>query len=337
MSGSPEFGIKTGKDFSVNEAIIAVMPEGTKVISVEPRGISAWTKTARISVVLPNGNNKKYFLKVILLLVPVVPSLSLSSRAQCAKGQGAHALVEGEFHSASAIDALVPGLVPKGAGWGNYYDGESQVYFYLGDFHDMDFSAPPDPVQFMSQIAELHQKSVSPNGMFGYPVRTVCGKMERTVTWEKSWANSFTHQLKDVIKYDNETNGPWPEYDAACRQLIDVIIPRLLGALQSNGREIAPSLIHGDLWERNIGIDMETGRTVLFDPGCTYAHNEMEFGTWRCSWAFYFNSPIWMRLYQRQIKPSEPAEEWDDRNRLYSIHPYLNDSAGHPGSVSRQM
>lgn len=44
-----------------------------------------------------------------------------------------------------------------------------------------------------------------------------------------------------------------------------------------------------------------------------------------------------MRAYQREIEPSEPVDEWDDRNRLYSIHPYLNDSAGHPGSSSRQM
>lgn len=143
--------------------------------------------------------------------------------------------------------------------------------------------------------------------------------------------------MKDVIRYDNETNGPWPEYDAACKQLIDVVIPRLLGALQSDGRMITPSLIHGDLWERNVGTDMETGETVLFDPGCAYAHNEMEFETWRCTWAFYFNSPIYRRMYQRHIEPSEPAEEWDDRNRLYSIHPYLNDSAGHPGSNSRKM
>ncbi|GAW17445.1 hypothetical protein ANO14919_069020 [Xylariales sp. No.14919] len=162
-------------------------------------------------------------------------------------------------------------------------------------------------------------------------------RLERTVTWEKSWAASFTHQLKDVIGYDNETNGAWPELEAACNQLIDKVIPRLLGVLQSDGRDIKPSLIHGDLWERNVGIDMETGEPVLFDAGSTYAHNEMEFGTWRCSWAFYFNSPIYTRMYQQHIEPSEPAEEWDDRNRLYSIHPYLTDSAGHPGSGSRQL
>lgn len=201
----------------------------------------------------------------------------------------------------------------------------------------MDLSTAPEPALFMSQVAELHSKGTSPNGKFGFPVPTVCGKMERTVSWESNWAKSFTRQLEDVIRYDNQTNAPWPEYDAACKQLIDVVIPRLLGALQSEGRRITPSLIHGDLWERNVGIDKETGETVVFDPGSTYAHNEMEFGTWRCSWAVYFNSSIFMRLYQRHIEPSEPAEEWDDRNRLYSMHPYLNDSAGHPGSISRQM
>lgn len=256
---------------------------------------------------------------------------------QCATGKGARALVEGEYHSASAIDAVVPNLVPKAVGWGDYFDGDKTVYFFLGDFHDMDFSKAPEPLPFTSQIAEMHRKGVSPTGMFGFPVPTVIGIMERTVTWEKSWAKSFTHQLKDVIRYDNETNGPWPELDTACNQLIDVVIPRLLGALQSDGRDIKPCLIHGDLWERNIGYDMETRETVIFDPGCTYAHNEMEFGTWRCSWAYYFNSPVYMQHYQRHFEPSEPAEEWDDRNRLYSIHPYLTDSAGHPGSMSRQM
>ncbi|KAK8111327.1 uncharacterized protein PG998_007784, partial [Apiospora kogelbergensis] len=80
-----------------------------------------------------------------------------------------------------------------------------------------------------------------------------------------------------------------------------------------------------------------TSETIVFDPGCTYAHNEMEFGTWRCSWAYYLISSVYMRMYQQYIEPSEPVEKWDDRNRLYSIHPYLTDAAGHPGSHSRQI
>ena len=173
--------------------------------------------------------------------------------------------------------------------------------------------------------------------MFGFHVPTVIGKLERTVTWEKNWAASFTHLLKDVVEYDRKTNGTWSELDAALKQLIGVVIPRLLGALQSDGRDIKPSLIHGDLWENNVGTDIEIGDMVIFDPGCVYAHNEMEFGTWRCSWASQFNLPTYIEHYQRLIEPSEPAQEWDDRNRLYSINPYLTDSPGHPGSQSKQL
>ena len=248
---------------------------------------------------------------------------------------GARPLTEGEYHSARAINEVVPSLVPQAVGWGSYQDGDSHVYFFIGDYHDMDLSLAPEPISFMEKIAELHTKGKSPNGMFGFSAPTVLGKFERTVTWEKSWAVCFSNQLKDVIQYDNTTNETWPEFDLACKQLLEGVIPRLLGALQSEGRSIDPVLIHGDLWEQNVGIDMETGENILFDPGSTYAHNEMEFGTWRCSWAFHFNSPTYMRIYQRHVEPSEPVDEWDDRNRLYSLHPYLNDSAGHPGSASR--
>ncbi|KAI1322517.1 Fructosamine kinase-domain-containing protein [Xylariaceae sp. FL0255] len=184
----------------------------------------------------------------------------------------------------------------------------------------MDFSDTVDPVDFVNKIVKIHEEGISPNRMLGFNVPTVIGRMQRTVTWEKSWAASFTHQLKNVLQYDIETNGAWDQLSGASSHLIDKVIPRLLGALQSEGRSIDPVLVHGDLWERNVGIDMETGESVLFDPGCTYAHNEMEFGTWRCSWAIYLNQPIYMRLYQQQIPPSEPADEWDDRNRLYGIY-----------------
>jgi protein-ribulosamine 3-kinase len=190
----------------------------------------------------------------------------------------------------------VPGFVPNAVGREEYHNDESKVYFYLGDYHDMDVKAPPEPASFAAQVAELHSKGKSPTGMFGFQVPTVCGIFERIVTWENKWADCFANQLKDVIRFDNETNGPWLEYDAACKQLIDGVIPRLLGTLQSGGREIEPALIHGDLWEQNVRIDTETSETMVFDPGSTYAHSEMEFGTWMCSWPYYFNLPIYMRM-----------------------------------------
>lgn len=40
------------------------MAKGTKVISAETWGLSAWTKTAKITTELPGGETQRYFLKV---------------------------------------------------------------------------------------------------------------------------------------------------------------------------------------------------------------------------------------------------------------------------------
>lgn len=58
----------TGHRSALIEIDFAVMPKGTKVGSAETSGISAWTKTAKVSVVLPDGSPKRYFLKVNWLL-----------------------------------------------------------------------------------------------------------------------------------------------------------------------------------------------------------------------------------------------------------------------------
>lgn len=265
--------------------------------------------------------------------------LEHTDAGQCATGTATKTLVWGEYHSAVAIEEKTPGFGPRPIGKGAYFEDDgTEVYFFLMNYHDMeDTRSAPDPVELAHQIAKLHQSGTSPNGMFGFDVPTGGGILVRTVTWEKSWAAQFTHQLKDVVDLDNDANGPWPEYDAACRQIIDHVIPRLLGILQSGGRSITPSLVHLDIWEGNVATDAETGNIIIFDPGCVYAHNEVEFGTWRCSWATHFKLPIYMTQYQLMIQPSEPANEWDDRNRLYAIRAALTDSAGHPGSSSRMM
>jgi len=135
------------------------------------------------------------------------------------------------------MNKALSGLVPRPISWGRYEDDGGEIYFFMGIFHDMDFSETPDPATLMAKIAKAHRNGTSSNGMFGFHVPTVIGRLERTVKWEKSWAASFTHQSKDVIKYDNETNGTWPEFEIACNQLIDKVIPRLLGVLQSGGRD----------------------------------------------------------------------------------------------------
>ena len=44
----------------------AVLPRGTRIVTAESYGISTWTKTAKVSVILPDGSPKMFFLKVTL-------------------------------------------------------------------------------------------------------------------------------------------------------------------------------------------------------------------------------------------------------------------------------
>lgn len=259
----------------------------------------------------------------------------------------------GEFTSVTQIHSLIPGLVPTPHGWGKYKAGSPDTYFFLSDFLDMDMSAP-EPAQFTKRVAELHRKSNSPNGMFGFEVTTCDGKLPHTVAWEKSWATFFSKLLRGVLKLDTEVNGIWPELEAAADRVIIGVIPRLLGILQADGRELKPSLIHGDCWEGwwlkascmliytkliflgNVGTLLETGDVILYDAGSYYAHNEMELGIWRCQWGQFFRAQVYSRSYMRNYEAADPTEEWDDRNRLYSLKYNLNYSGGHPGNVTRQ-
>ena len=86
----------------------------------------------------------------------------------------------------------------------------------------------------------------------------------------------------------------------------------------------------------NVGTRLETGDVILYDAGSYYAHNEMELGIWRCQWGQFFRADVYSMNYRRNYKAAEPLDEWDDRNRLYSLKYNLNYSGGHPGNVTRQ-
>lgn len=86
----------------------------------------------------------------------------------------------------------------------------------------------------------------------------------------------------------------------------------------------------------NVGTLLETGDVILYDAGSYHAHNEMELGIWRCQWGGSFQEQVYSRSFMRYYEAAEPTQEWEDRNRLYSLKYNLNYSGGHPGNVTRQ-
>ncbi|KAK4665647.1 hypothetical protein QC763_0064640 [Podospora pseudopauciseta] len=85
-----------------------------------------------------------------------------------------------------------------------------------------------------------------------------------------------------------------------------------------------------------MGISKETNKSLLFDAGSYFAHNEMELGHWRCEFSAVFRDKSYTEHYQQNYPPPEPVEEFDDRNRLYSLKGAIVYSAGHPQSSMRK-
>ena len=246
-------------------------------------------------------------------------------------------MLNGECVSSNMIYKLMPDFIPQPFGFGTYKWKEQDAYFYLSEFVDMDVTKEPDPAEFTARLAKMHKSSQSPTGKFGFPVKTCDGKTAHTVDWEESWSVFFRKLFLGVCKLDLEANGPWPELERATEQVASKVIPRLLDNLRTReGDTIKPCIIHGDLWEGNMGVNNKTGVTLLFDAGSYFAHNEMELGHWRCEFSSVFRKKEYTERYLGNYPAAHPVDEFDDRNRLYSLKGAINYSAGHLGSSLRK-
>lgn len=227
-----------------------------------------------------------------------------------------------------------PELVVKPIAWGQLKE-ISACYFLLMEFKDL-VTALPDPVRLGSNLAMMHKNSKSPTGMFGFGIQTYDGARLQSVAWDPSWTSFFSKLLAEAYRQDKETNGVWQEMDLVFDRVQSHLIPRLVGALESDARSVRPCLIHGDLWDGNVATDAENGNPVIFDCGAYYAHNEMELGIWRAE-RHELRAEVFRNEYLRNFEASEPKEEWDDRNRLYSAKTNLMFSACYEGAHSRKL
>lgn len=222
-------------------------------MSTEPHGVSFWANIGRIDTELADGTPKSFFIKVV------------------SKEVGKN-MVHGEFESMKAIHAVSPEFVPKPIAWGSYKT-LPDTHFFLCEFREM-MEDMPDPHKFTSRLADLHQNSISPNKKFGFHITTYSGNLPQMVEWEDSWEKFFAKSMRWALDLEIKAKGHDPELDKLVPLLFDKIIPRLLRPLESDGRSVKPSLVHGDLWYANSGIDVDTNASLIFDGCCFYAHNE---------------------------------------------------------------
>ncbi|KAL8904628.1 MAG: hypothetical protein Q9207_003149 [Kuettlingeria erythrocarpa] len=247
-------------------------------------------------------------------------------------------MLEGEFTSLRTIGTVCPGLTPSVLGFGEFRTSHDDctISFLVEDFLQLDSRTMPDPEEFATRIVAMHGKGRSPSGKFGFAVTTCDGPLPHPVAWQASWPDFFAELLLSRVRMDAKACGPWPELESAAEQIVSKVVPRLLASLVWQGSPIEPNLIHGDLWDANVGTTGD-GKTIIFDAGSYYAHNEMETGIWRVIYAEKLGQSSYKDAYLRLYPPADPVDEWDDRNRLYSLKCNLNWSATDPGIITRKM
>ncbi|KAK4142025.1 Fructosamine kinase-domain-containing protein [Dichotomopilus funicola] len=289
-------------DLRVAAVALKPLPSVEEVISVDSGNKSAWAHALRIAVRHQNGEEESYFMKVAF------------------GSQGLESL-KGEYEATAAIYAITPDFCPKPIAWGTL-ETAPDTHFYLRKYYEF-FEGVPEPESFCEKLAMLHSSHTSPEGKFGFHCTTYNGNIPQDNTWSDSWELFFANGLRHVLNIREARAGPDAELDELLPGLFDKVIPRLLRPLESNGRSIEPTLVHGNLWCGNAAIiDDETEEGIIFDPSSFWAHNEYELGNWRPVRNKFTRR--YFEAYQSIIPKAEPEADFDDRNALYALRFNLN-------------
>ncbi|KAK4102555.1 hypothetical protein N658DRAFT_423685 [Parathielavia hyrcaniae] len=285
----------------LDEMLLAALPEGGKVVSVKPSGLSDYCNTYRIEVKLPDGSSQVFFEKE-------------------GTGEEGRGCVESAFVSESATYEFVPEHVPRPVTMG-VYKSRPDKHFFLAHFVEMIEDDIPRSESYIAAVAALHSRSMgkSPTGKFGFPVNTRFGNLEQDNTWTASWEVYFTRQMSDYLEREDAAhNGePHEELERLRPLFLEKVLPRYLRPLETNGRSVTPCLIHADLWPGNVKY-MNDGETAcMYDACAMWGHNEVDLGVFRNP-RYPFGKP-YLKEYWKRVPISEPEEDVDNRNTLYML------------------
>lgn len=185
--------------------------------------LSTWSSTVHIVTSLADGALIEYFSK----------SASLDA---------GRIIVEGELRAMTELYQVIPSSIPKPFAHGKFVTEEPPIYFLLSEYVDMR-KDDSDPEILCAKIVELHRKSVSPTGKFGFKVWTCNGRTPQAVEWDDSWTSLFRKMMIHVLAEDIKANGRWPEYERVGKTMFSDVIPRLIGALERDVRSMEPCLV----------------------------------------------------------------------------------------------
>ncbi|KAH8883335.1 hypothetical protein GQ53DRAFT_753014 [Thozetella sp. PMI_491] len=187
-------------------------------------------------------------------------------------------MMEGAFESEKAVHSFIPEYVPTPIAYGTYTSDPS-MHFYLAEYIEME-DVVPEPHRWAEVVAALHQRSAgkSPGGKFGFHTPCYIANVALDATWNVSWEKLYTQQFRSICDIEEARQGANEDLARLKQAFLDIVIPRYLRPLESDGRSVQPTLLHNDLWVGAMKMRIEPPGTVcLHDSGAMWGHSECSF------------------------------------------------------------
>ena len=172
----------------------SVLPDDCRVISTDTLEVSFWANPGRINVSLSNGQQHSFFVNVI--------STEVGQKNDAQRVR----MYESYPHDFTGIRprAHRPGILR-----------DNPRYALLCDFRDM-INEMPEPHQFPSRLAAMHQDGKSRNGKFVFHLETFMGQLPRLAGWKDKWQFYSTKSVRLALQLDNKAKGDDPDLIFYC-------------------------------------------------------------------------------------------------------------------------
>lgn len=161
---------------------------------------------------------------------------------------------------------------------------------------------------FGEALAALHARQAP---RYGLDRDNFIGASPQANGWSESWPLFFVRQRLAPQLERLRSGG----YRGALLSQVERIMERL-PALFLDYRP-RPSLLHGDLWHGNAGIDA-SGRPCVFDPACYHGDREADVAMTELFGGF----PVAMYAAYRRAAPLDG--DFEQRKPLYNLYHMLN-------------
>ena len=158
-------------------------------------------------------------------------------------------------------------------------------------------------------LGEMHLNSTLSNPkIFGCPVEGFIGLTDQRKGWENNWIDCF---LNLRIMPQISILPP----NILDKKIINKVKEKI--RLELLNHEPINTLVHGDLWSGNVGVD-KSGRGVIFDPASWWADNEVDIAMTRLFGGFQ------KEFYEEYHKIFPKKEGIEKRITIYNFYHILN-------------